>query len=262
VLFAAISVPAAAQTAQPNDLELNLSQPDFTIIALPTTLRLPKHKLDFLVTHRFTRNLGDGSFGSLAGDFFGLDTGAQIGLGLRYGLFPGTQIGVYRTSDRTVEFTTEHQVKGQTDRFPITISAYGAIDGTNNFRDSYSPALGAVLSRTFATYAAVYVEPIWVDNSNLLPSELVDHNDTFLVGLGARIRIRPSVYVVVEGSPRAAGYRPDVSQLSFGIEKRVGGHMFQLNFSNGFGTTISQIARGGSARDKWFLGFNISRKFY
>jgi hypothetical protein len=68
--------------------------------------------------------------------------------------------------------------------------------------------------------------------------------------------------VVVEGSPRAAGYRPDVSQLSFGIEKRVGGHMFQLNFSNGFGTTISQIARGGSARDKWFLGFNISRKFY
>src|SRR5947208_11766061 len=79
---------ASAQNAQPasaparsddQDLALNLAQPDFTLLGLPTTLRLPRHKAAFRVTHRFTRPLGNGSFGSLASDFFGLDSGAQIG---------------------------------------------------------------------------------------------------------------------------------------------------------------------------------------
>ena len=49
---------------------------------------------------------------------------------------------------------------------------------------------------------------------------------------------------------------------TFGIEKRAGGHSFQLNFSNGFGTTMGQLARGGTGNDDWYLGFNISRKFF
>ena len=56
------------------------------------------------------------------------------------------------------------------------------------------------------------------------------------------------------------GYDPGETQVGFAIEKRAGGHSFQLNFGNGFGTTFAQIARGGF--DDWYLGFNISRKFY
>ena len=44
------------------------------------------------------------------------------------------------------------------------------------------------------------------------------------------------------------------------IEKRTGGHTLQLNFTNSFGTTLGQIARGGSPHDV-YLGFNITRKF-
>ena len=50
--------------------------------------------------------------------------------------------------------------------------------------------------------------------------------------------------------------------ISFGFEQRAGGHVFQLNFSNGFGTTLAQVARGGTAKDDWYLGFNLSRKFF
>jgi hypothetical protein len=35
-----------------------------------------------------------------------------------------------------------------------------------------------------------------------------------------------------------------------------------LNFSDSFATTTGQIARGGPAARNWYLGFNISRKFY
>jgi hypothetical protein len=41
----------------------------------------------------------------------------------------------------------------------------------------------------------------------------------------------------------------------------VGGHSFLLNFSNGIGTTMAQVARGGTEAD-WYIGFNITRKFY
>ena len=85
-----------------------------------------------------------------------------------------------------------------------------SIDGTNNFKDSYTPTLGVVVSRELGRYGAVYVEPMWVNNSNLLPSELVDDNDTFMVGLGARIRVRPTVYLVGEFIPRL-GYEPGVN---------------------------------------------------
>ena len=50
------------------DRNVNLSQPDFTIVTLPTTLRLPRHRSAFRVTHRFGRPLGAGKFGDLAGD--------------------------------------------------------------------------------------------------------------------------------------------------------------------------------------------------
>ena len=102
------------------------------------------------------------------------------------------------------------------------------MDGTNNFRDSYSPALGAVISRTLGEHGALYLEPIWVNNSNLQPSEVVDDNDSVLLGLGARIRVRPTVYLTFEGVPRVAGYAPDSTQIGFGLEKRSGGHLFQL----------------------------------
>ena len=102
---------------------------------------------------------------------------------------------------------------------------------------------------------------MWVNNSNPLPGELTDDNDTFILGLGARIRIRPTVYLVGEFIPRL-GFEPGVNHGTFGIEKRAGGHVFQLNFSNGFGTTMSQLARGGTGSEDWYMGFNISRKFF
>ena len=100
-----------------------------------------------------------------------------------------------------------------------------------------------------------------MNNSNPLPSEVVDDNDTFVVGLGARIRVRPTVYIVGEFMPASATSRASTT-ASFAIEKRAGGHVFQLNFSNGFGTTMGQLARGGTNNDDWYLGFNISRKFF
>jgi hypothetical protein len=267
VVALALPLPAAAQAPAPQaaeddpDLDPNRSQPDFTIVNLPTTLRVPRFKSAFRVTHRFTRPFGAGDFGDLASDLFGIDSGALIGLEYRFGLMRGLQVGLLRTSDKTIEFFAQYNLLNQRDGAAIGLGVLASIDGTNNFRDSYTPALGLALSRELGDYGAVYVEPVWVNNSNPLPSELGDDNDTFLVGFGARLRIRPTVYLVGEFIPRA-GYTPGVHHGTFGVEKRAGGHVFQLNFSNGFGNTMGQLARGGTSSEDWYMGFNISRKFF
>ncbi len=253
--------PAAAQEEDDPDRDLRLSQPDFTLVTLPTTLRVPRFKSAFRVTHRFGRPLGAGTFGNLVEDLFGLDSGAQIGLEYRFGLMRGLQVGIHRTSGRTIEFFTQYSLLNEATGTPFGVGVLASIDGTNNFRDSYSPALGVAVSKELGEVGALYVEPIWVNNSNPLPGELTDDNDTFIVGLGARLRIRPTVYIVGEFLPRV-GNDPGVNHGTFGIEKRAGGHTFQLNFSNGFGTTMGQLARGGTSNDDWYLGFQISRKFF
>ena len=261
LVFASVAVStASAQTPSDDPAALKLAEPDFNVIGLPTSLRLPKFGSAFRVTHRFTTPL-TGDFGDLAGDFFGLDSGAQIGLEYRFGIVPNGQIGIHRTSNRTIEFFGQYSAIRQSAGHPVDVSGLVTVEGTNNFRDSYSPAVGAIVSREIGDVAALYVEPIWVNNTNPLPTQLVNNNNTFIVGLGARVRVRPTVYISGEVAPRT-GFKPGVTHGSVAIEKRAGGHLFQLNFSNAFGTTMAQIARGGPVENDWYLGFNISRKFY
>jgi hypothetical protein len=261
---AAAQAPQPAQPPRPEDLDFftGVEQADFTVITLPTTLRLPRFKSAFRVTHRFARPLGAGDFGDLAGDLFGLDSGAQIGLEYRFGLISGTQVGIHRTSNKTIEFFGEHNLLRQAAGMPIGLAAIVTVEGTNNFRDNYSTALGAVVSRTFRPIGTFYLEPIWIDNTNPLAAALATEDDTFELGLGARIRIVRNTFVTAELVPRLGGYDPGVSHASVALEKRVGGHVFQINISNGFGTTMAQVARGGLNSDDWYLGFNISRKFF
>ncbi len=261
LLVASVAVPAAAQApADDPDRDPNNAQPDFYVATLPTNLRLPKGKLAFRLTHRFLRTLGDGDFGDLAARAFGFDSGAQIGVDLKYGLFSGGQIGVYRTSDRTIQFSAQYDALSQKTA-PVGIGIAVNIDGTDNFSDEYSPGATLILSREFGEHGALYVEPSLVSNTNIGTARS-NEDYTVMAGLGARLRARRNTYLFFEASPRLAGYKQGVTLISFGFEQRAGGHLFQLNFSNGFGTTLAQVARGGTARNDWYLGFNLARKFF
>jgi plastocyanin len=256
--------PAAAAPAvnADDDIRVPPAEPDFTLISLPTALRVPRFKSAFRVTHRFAQPL-NANAGDVAGNLFGLDSGAQIGLEYRFGIVPNGEVGIHRTSDRTIELFSQYGLARQTSTRLIDVSLLASVEGTNNFRDQYSPALGAIVSRRFGERAALYAEPTWVHHADVqLTTGPTAQTDTFMVGVGGRLRIRPTVTLVAEASPRVAGFRPGVDHGGIGIEKRAGGHVFQLNVSDSFATTMGQIARGGPAARNWYLGFNISRKFY
>ena len=250
---------AAAQDDDP-DRDPNDSQPDFYVATLNTNLRLPKGKFNFRLTHRFTTPLGQGDFGDLGGRLFGLDGGALVGLDLKYGLLPGFDVGIYRTSfERTIQLQGRYNLI-RDGNGPFGISIVANIDGTDNFSDEFSPGLAFVVSRELGDRGAIYFQPSYVGNINLINE--VDDDYSVMAGIGARLRVGRNFYLFAEGSPRLSGYGRGVDMVSFGFEQRYGGHVFQLNFSNSFGTTLAQVARGGTGSDNWYLGFNLARKFF
>jgi hypothetical protein len=255
--------PAAPDTERSDpDVRIDALQPDFNLVALPTTLRMPVHKWAFRVTHRFTRPLGQGDFGDLASDLFGFDSAAQIGLELRYGIASGTQLGVHRTSDRTIQIFGQHNFLNERGGDRAGLDLIATLEGLNNLKRQQQSALGLALSKYVVRRASVYAEPLVVFNTNPAANAGSDNN-TLMVGLGTRVRVRPSMYLTAEITPRLTGFEPGADQVSFALEGRAGGHLFQLNVSNGFGTTLGQLAANGAFNnDQWYIGFNIARKFF
>jgi len=272
VLFTA---PAFGQTPAPDvsakaplpaEIELNL-------INLPTTLSIKRHRSYFRLTHRFVGDLRRGDFGELAADLFTIDKGAIIGLEYRFAITGNLQAGVHRSMlSKTIQTFGRWDALKQGESLPVSISAIVSYEGLNNLRQQYQTGLAATVSRTFGDRLALYATPAYVFGTHAVdfiaghdhPGGTVDehanHDDTGFVGLGARVRFSPGGYFVAEYTPRISGYDPNNAEWGLAIEKRTGGHTLQLNFTNSFGTTLGQIARGGSPHDV-YLGFNITRKF-
>lgn len=269
--------PASAPppTAAPSGKEF-----DQTLVNLGTTLPLKRHGSYFRITHRFARDLRRGSVGQLAEDFFSLDNGAIIGLEYRFGITDRLQAGVNRSIlGKTLALFGRWDAWRPSDGHPLGLSATVSLEGQNNLRVDPQPGIAVTLSHVHGPLA-FYAMPTFIKDAHTPTLRLLheghshggeadddadadaqlDENNTAFVGLGMRAHIRPSVSVVFEVSPRVFGYRPDRASWSAAIEKMTRGHVLQLNFSNSFGTTPGQIARGGSNHDV-YMGFNLSRKF-
>jgi uncharacterized beta barrel domain-containing protein DUF5777 len=274
------TAPAASVVRDDDAAELNLAQPDFVVVNLPTTLRLPLFKGNFRLTHRFGGNLRNGTLGQQASNLFGIDQGAIIGFEYRIGVAKNVQAAFYRSSfDKTIQLYGKYDAAQQRQSMPVSISPVLSIEGADNFQEKYAPAAGVVVSREVGTRVAGYVTPVWVHNTAPSVGPIVhDHDNaaaahtesvgagqparnTTYVGLGGRVRLGSSTYLAAETALRVQGYAPGQSGYGVSIEKRVGAHMFSLTFTNTFATTFGQLARGGAA-NSLFLGFNLGRKFF
>lgn len=272
-ILLAVPVSAAAEAGPPaataeqgardepevnwDDYEIDPVEPDFTLVNLPTGLRVPRHRFAYRINHRFARGLTDGDFGDLLGDFFGFDGGAQTGMGLRFGLLSGTQLEVFRVSDRTMLFQLDQSLLQQGSS-AVAVALRAGVEGRDNFSEEYSPHAAVVVSRKLGERAALYAVPTWVGNARFG----ADDESSLILGVGARLILGAGVGLSGEWHPRVAGVTDRRDIFAFGIEKRVGGHVFQINFSNDLAMTPGQIARGQLEPDDLFIGFNISRKFY
>jgi hypothetical protein len=271
---------ASAQTAQPDPLTARPPLPaqiDLNLINLPTTQSIARHRSYFRLTHRFARDLRRGDLGELASDLFSLDNGAIISLEYRYAITGNVHAGINRSLlSKTIQTFARWDPLRQGDALPVSISFTASYEGLNNLREHHQPGAAITVSRTFGDRLALYATPAFVhgthavdtisgheghtNDTGLEEDESDRHQDTWFAGIGGRLRFTRTGYITGEYTPRLGGYDPNRGEWGIAVEKRTGGHTLQLNLTNSFGTTLGQLARGGSPHDI-YLGFNVTRKF-
>ncbi len=238
-------------------------------INLPQPIPVQHNDMNFLVLHRFSAPLFNGS----AGRLFGLDSTANIAFGFDYGVWNRVMASVYRArADRTIEMDITgdlfHQQRGD----PISLAAKIGIEGQNNFREIYSPHLQVMAAREFGRYVGVMVAPTVIFNSQnnglFFLRDFATNPDkdyTVNLGVGLSLKVGPSIAVVGEYIPRLAGFRGyfvDRPAVSVALQKQTFHHVFSLVVS-----TSTQMNPGrygpnvGNDTDNRFkIGFNIFRK--
>jgi hypothetical protein len=229
---------------------------------------LGKGVLDVRILHRFGL-ISDG-----ADEFFGLDQ-ASMRMGFDYGLTNNLTIGVGRSTlnkelDAFLKFRPLRQVDGGLPFSLVWVS--GITVHTMKWADTtrknyFSSRIGyyheVIIGRKFSNAFSLQLSPILVHRN--LVTNTDDENNTFALGIGARLKLSKRTAFVVDYHPILAGREPGTKDpLSVGFDIETGGHVFQLHFSNSTGMNEKAFLTG-TTDDFWKgdirFGFNLSRVF-
>jgi hypothetical protein len=290
--------PPAAQT-KPRESSKAYEPYDYHVVNIPTPKQVRRHSLNLYFTHRFAEPVRPVE--DTAQDLFGLDSFSVSSFGLTYGITDRLYANVYRSPlcqpglCKTIELGLGYHWLSEAGRSPLALSTYASVEGDNNFTERYTYNVQAMLARSVTKYVNLFFSPAVHINANgsgrfnprpgFFPRELTDSfrlgKNTGSFGFGVNAGIRPTVSLLFEYTPRVGfklgqvrpvfdeetgnltGFKNDSeAEIGFGIEKRIGRHVFSLTFSNTQTTTTSRYNSSNLALppSKFSIGFNLYRR--
>ncbi len=250
VLALATAAPALAQVVPEPELGDQL-------VNLPTHLALAPSTLEVLFTHRFTESVDAAG----AGNLYGLDSGADVGIGLAMGFRHGLEASVYRSSFfKEYEAALKWTALRQGAAFPLGVAIRVGADyrAASGVTDRWAGLAELVLSRRLGSALDVFAVPMFVSDTPTL-------RDARNVGLGASIHLGLAWDVALEAIPANRDAQDAALAWAVGLTKRVRGHAFVIYLGDSRATTTDLIAGsdipGGFKRGDVRLGFNLIRRF-
>ena len=233
------------------------------LINLPTTRSLDKGRFLFQISHRFTDPVGLGY-----PSFYGLDSPAQILFGFGYGFSDTLALTLARTNlDQEFELALHWRLVEQesSGHFPFSAALHvgGALITTSQTRrallapENIDLNFQLSLVRQLDDRFSLLVVPSFGTNTN----HAVGRQGTFALGIGGRWMILDDISIIGEWVPVLSGHKAAAGGWGFGIEKKIGGHVFQFFVLNGMGLLPDQYLPGGDLTNDARLGFNIFRTF-
>jgi len=235
------------------------------LLSLPTPVDLDRNNIEIHIQHRFFQALED----SIPGNAFGIDSGANINIGLNYALTNRLSAGISRTrEDQLISLTATQEIHTKSESW-WKMSLYGGVAGKRNFEEHYSPFLQLA---TVLDYKALRLNltPTVVFNSRdeSLASQPgpdavnPDSNNTFSLGIGADVALHRRFSLMGEYVPRLAGFGGFFgkhSQLGGGVAIRTWGHVFTVLVSTSRNFSPTKYAVDADFDDV-SIGFNIYRR--
>ena len=233
------------------------------LINLPTTQTVDKHRFLFQISHRYTNGVGSGY-----DTFYGINGPASIMIATGYGLTDRLGIWV-KHANLTHEFELGlgWLLFDQGDKLglPFSASVYvggGLVTESTPGRDLFAAenlkfTAQLSLARQFGKRFSVLLVPCFVSNTT---DGLPAIEGSFALGLGGRFEILRGLSVIGEWLPVLAGHRAEANGWGFGLEEKIGGHVFQVFLANSLGMTSDRFIPGSLKKDVR-IGFNIFRTF-
>ncbi|MEE9348885.1 MAG: DUF5777 family beta-barrel protein [Flavobacteriaceae bacterium] len=251
------------------DTKINNTFEALKIINIESTELAGEKEFYFLIAHRF------GSLKNGFDDLFGLDV-ATIKFSFFYGVKDWLQLGVARSEFKKMyDINAKYRFMTQeTDGFPFTISGFSSI-GINtvlkkrnfpkmtfNHRLTYLSEL--LISRKMNDNLSLQIAPIFI-HENLVANPN-QSNSQFALSLAGSYKISDSWSITTEYTPHLnrATNSNFADALSFGLDWQVGGHVFQLMFTNSQPLNDSHYvtnATGVWEKGDVYFGFNLYRVF-
>ena len=228
---------------------------------------LNRGNVEVLIQHRFLGSIvKDGSLDS--GNAFGLDSGANINLGITYALTDRVSVGVSRERfDQRVGFSSTVELLTRKES-PFKIAVRGGMEGEGNFKRHYTGFIEVPAQWDYKAFR-LHAAPIVVFNSRsdveveFRPGAVNgDKNHTFSLGVGTDIAFNRRLSLVGEYIPRLAGFGGfgnDRASLAGGLKIRTRRHVFQILITNNRYMSPSCYAVNATTTDYAF-GFNIYRR--
>jgi hypothetical protein len=227
------------------------------LINLPTHATVGASTLQVLFTHRFSQTV-DGGGGY---DLFGLDSAANIGIGLALGLGSDLEVELYRASFlKEYEAAAKWTVARQGAAFPLGIALRAGADyrGAKGIDERWSAIAQVVVARRLGAALELFVIPSFASDTPSL-------TNAANVALAALWRLPKRWHLAFELVPENRDAADGEVSWAVGLAKRVPGHEFLFYLGNSPATTTSLIVGsdlpGGFDAGDARLGFNIVRRF-
>lgn len=250
-------VVSTANAQQQRLVPLRLGE---TLLNLPTTQVLSPGTWEVRFTHRFSQPINEGDVHSL----WGLDSSADVGIGLSYSPSETWLVSLYRTDVQdAVEAAVKYRAIRQ-ERFPVNVALRAGVDWRTDPEVIRPRSLfaQAIVSRQFGRKAEIFVVPTYARDAAVFES-------AFNAPIGVAWMIYPHLSLIAEVIPENRDLPASVDSSfawSVGLKRAIGGHFFEVMLSNTRATHVHQYVPSfflgtGLRTDDVHLGFNIERRF-
>jgi len=272
LLLSAVSLSAQVQNAYTPVTPLPLGD---VLLSLPTSHMSLQGTWEIRFTHRFNQSIDQGSFSDRIHSLWGLDSNADVGIGLSYVPVRDLELSAYRSNALDdIELGAKYDVFQQARAIPFSAAVRVGGDWRTeaDLNDRTSVFAQAILARQFGKRAEISILPTFVTNAGRVVSGNTSaalFKNAFNVPIGAAVMLTQAVSVVGEVVPRNRDLPSDMRGYfawSAGLKTAIGGHFFELMLTNSNATHADQYVTStymGSPlhRGDLHLGFNIERRF-
>lgn len=276
-----------AQKDKKNDsLKVYNTFKDTRVINTNSVETIKKRVMDIRISHRFGDFISDWKLENAWQSFIGLESAADVSIGVDYGITDDLTVGLFRTKgygplkqllNGLVKYRILHQTIDNKMPLSLTAAAIGTMStmkaSASDQSISYLPkfahrfvySLQLHVARKFGDVFSLQLSPMltW---RNYVPRG--EPNAIVSMNLCSRIQVSKVIGIIIDASiPFSSMHlNPEPYQIpiGIGIEFETGGHVFQFNLSNSAGIMATDYipnTTGAWYKGQFRIGFTISRSF-